>query len=117
MPVSKFLSQLNEFINPLRPIPPARFTCIFGGYRYSKKYNHLTCGSIRLFDSFYKKKILNTLNITHLKFETPLLTRTSHEANTRNNIPTPSQQSHPCVRRTTSPLGFRSQTTKHSVAT
>ncbi|TKF41912.1 hypothetical protein FCV60_15120 [Vibrio sp. F13] len=82
-----------------------------------KKYNHFTCRFIRLFDPLYKKTTLNILNMAHLKFETSPPTGTPHEANIRNNIPTPSQQSHPCVRRTTSPLGFRSQTTKHSVAT
>ncbi len=46
-----------------------------------EKYNHSTCGSIRLFDPFYKKTTLNILNMSHLKFETSPLTRTPHEAN------------------------------------
>lgn len=46
-----------------------------------EKYNHFTCGTIRLFDPFYKNTTLNILNMAHLKFETFPLTRTPHETN------------------------------------
>lgn len=46
-----------------------------------EKYNHFTCGTIRLFDPFYKNTTLNILNMAHLKFETFPLGRTPHETN------------------------------------
>ena len=46
-----------------------------------EKYNHFTCGTIRLFDPFYKNTTLNILNMAHLKFETFPSTGTPHETN------------------------------------